>query len=49
MLKSEIEKLQNILNNAIEGNQDDELIYDLSTQLDKLIVNYYKEMELKVS
>lgn len=49
MLKSEIERLQSILNNAIEGNQDDKLIYDLSTQLDELIVSYYKEIELKVS
>lgn len=49
MLKNEIERLQNILNNAIEGNQNDELIYDLSTQLDELIVSYYKEMGLKVS
>ncbi|MFW5648487.1 MAG: Spo0E family sporulation regulatory protein-aspartic acid phosphatase [Candidatus Alkaliphilus sp. MAG34] len=49
MLKSEIERLQNILNDAIEGEQDDELIYDLSTQLDELIVSYYREMELKVS
>ena len=40
MLKNEIERLQNILNDAIEGNQDDQLIYDLSTQLDKLIVSY---------
>lgn len=49
MLKNEIEKLQNILNNAIEGNQDNKLIYDLSTQLDKLIVSYYKKIGLKVS
>lgn len=49
MLKNEIERLQNILNDAIEGNQDDKLIYDLSTQLDELIVSYYKEIKLKVS
>ncbi|MCK9267104.1 MAG: aspartyl-phosphate phosphatase Spo0E family protein [Alkaliphilus sp.] len=49
MLKNEIERLQNMLNSAIEGNQDEELIYDLSIQLDELIVSYYKEIELKVS
>ena len=49
MLKNEIERLQSILNSAIEGNQDEELIYDLSIQLDELIVSYYKEIELKVS
>lgn len=49
MLRDEIDKLQNILNNAIGDNQDEKLIYDLSTQLDKLIVSYYKEAGLKVS
>ncbi len=49
MLKDEIERLQNMLNSAIEGNQDEELIYDLSIKLDELIVSYYKKIELKVS
>lgn len=49
MLKDEIERIQNMLNSAIEGNQDEGLIYDLSIQLDELIVSYYKEIELKVS
>ena len=49
MLKNEIERLQNMLNSAIEGNQDEELIYDLSIKLDELIVSYYKKIELKVS
>lgn len=49
MLKDKIERLQSILNDAIEGDQDDESIYDLSTQLDELIVSYYKETKLKVS
>ena len=49
MLKDEIERIQNMLNSAIEGNQDEELIYDLSIKLDELIVSYYKKIELKVS
>lgn len=49
MIKDEIERLQNILNSAIEGDHDAELIYDLSTQLDELIVSYYKEIGLRVS
>ncbi len=49
MLENEIERLQSLLNDAIECNQDYKLIYDLSIQLDKLIVSYYKEIGLKVS
>lgn len=49
LLRDEIERLRNALNNAIQENSDNELIYKLSTQLDELIVNYYKETEVKVS
>lgn len=46
MLENEIEKLQGKLNEAILNKLDHHLIYDLSTQLDELIVIYYKQIEL---
>lgn len=49
MLENKIERLQNLLNDAIECNRDYKLIYDLSVQLDELIVTYYKKIGLKVS
>lgn len=49
MLKDEIEQLQGKLNDAIDKNQDSKIIYDLSTQLDLLIVSYYRELGLSVS
>ncbi|QUH20959.1 aspartyl-phosphate phosphatase Spo0E family protein [Alkaliphilus sp. B6464] len=46
MLKNEIERLQGMLNEMILNKVDNSLIYDLSTQLDELIVSYYKQIKL---
>ncbi|MBU5677286.1 aspartyl-phosphate phosphatase Spo0E family protein [Alkaliphilus sp. MSJ-5] len=46
MLKNEIERLQGMLNEMILNKVDNSLIYDLSTQLDELIVSYYRQIKL---
>lgn len=46
MLKNEIERLQGMLNEMILNKVDNNLIYDLSTQLDELIVSYYRQIKL---
>ncbi len=47
MLENEIKRLQGILNEMILSKKDSGLIYDLSIQLDELIVNYYKQSNIK--
>lgn len=47
MLEYEIKKLQGKLDEIISNKEDNKLIYDLSIQLDKLIVRYYEEIGLK--
>lgn len=47
MLENEIKKLQGKLNEMICNKRDNNLIYDLSTQLDELIVSYYKDIKLR--
>lgn len=47
MLENEIKKLQGKLNEIISNKGDNNLIYDLSTQLDELIVSYYKDIKLR--
>lgn len=42
VLKSEIELLQKILNDKISNQEDFKEIYELSTRLDLLIVDFYK-------
>lgn len=43
MLDKKIEELKNKLNQSIENGEDFDTIYKLSTQLDKLIAQYYKD------
>lgn len=45
MVKEEINKLRKELENSIEKNDDYEKIYKISTDLDKLIIKYYKEID----
>ncbi len=47
MLKSEIEVLQKLLNDKISKQDDYMEIYELSTKLDILIVDYYKKIKLE--
>jgi len=49
MLKNEIERLQGMLNEMILNKVDNNLIYDLSTELDELIVNYYRQTEINAN
>lgn len=44
MLDKQIEELKEKLNQSIEDGADFDTIYKLSTQLDKLIAKYYKNM-----
>ena len=41
----EINKLREKLNESIINNEDYEIIYNLSIELDKLIAEYYNELE----
>jgi hypothetical protein len=41
--KKEINELRKKLNKSIIENKDYEVIYQISTDLDKLIAQYYKE------
>ena len=43
MLNDEICKLRDKLNKSIENGEPYEVIYKLSTDLDKLIAEYYKK------
>ncbi len=43
MLNEEICKLRDKLNKSIEQGEDYNVIYKLSTDLDELIVEYYKK------
>ncbi len=47
VLKSEIEVLQKLLNDKISKQEDYKEIYELSTKLDILIVDYYKKIKLE--
>jgi|GEM_PF-1896160 len=47
MLKSEIEILQKLLNDKISKQEDYSEIYELSTKLDLLIVDYYKKIKVQ--
>ncbi|MBM7614597.1 aspartyl-phosphate phosphatase Spo0E family protein [Alkaliphilus hydrothermalis] len=44
MLEQEIAVLRKRLNELIDGQEDYKKIYDLSTQLDLLIVAYYRKI-----
>lgn len=48
MLTREIERLRGMLNEMILNKADNKLIYDLSIELDQLIVNYYREADKKM-
>jgi len=41
MLKEEIINVRNKLNSMIENGEKEEAIYEVSKELDKLIVDYY--------
>lgn len=43
MVDEEIKNLRNKLNIMIQNGEKSELIYEVSKQLDELIVEYYKE------
>lgn len=43
MINDEIKNLRNKLNIMIQNGEKSELIYEVSKQLDELIVEYYKE------
>ena len=43
--KKEINILREKLNNSIFKNEEYNVIYDLSVQLDKLIASYYEEKD----
>lgn len=45
MLNDEICKLRDKLNKSIEKGEDYSIIYKLSTDLDELIAQYYKEIK----
>lgn len=49
MLEKEINELRETLNKAIIKNEDYSLIYNISTQLDDLIAQYYRESKLRVA
>lgn len=42
-IEEKIEKLREKLNKSIENQEDYDVIYKLSTDLDELIVEYYKK------
>ena len=43
--KKEINILREKLNNSILKNEEYDVVYDLSVQLDKLIASYYEEKD----
>lgn len=45
MLNEDICKLRDKLNKSIEENKDYKVIYQLSIELDELIVKYYKDLK----
>lgn len=47
MLKEEIINVRNKLNNMIENGEKEEAIYEVSKELDKLIVEYYAKSSEK--
>ncbi len=47
MLNEQIEYLKRKLNQSIEDGENFDTIYELSTQLDKLIAMYYQKKEAK--
>ncbi|MBO5397649.1 MAG: aspartyl-phosphate phosphatase Spo0E family protein [Clostridia bacterium] len=47
MLEKQIEELREKLNRSIEEGEDFDIIYKISTELDKLIVKYYRQKEAK--
>lgn len=49
MLKDEMERIRKALDQAIREDKDYSIIYNLSIQLDDLIVSYYRETDLEVS
>jgi hypothetical protein len=49
MLKYEIEQLQYRLNHLIECGYNDEEIYQLSVELDKLIAEFYKSQKIAMT
>lgn len=49
MLDDEIVELRNKLDNAILRNENYEVIYQISVQLDDLIAKYYRNSKLKAT
>lgn len=49
MLDDEIVELRNKLDNAILRNENYEVIYQISVQLDDLIAKYYRNSKLKTT
>lgn len=49
MLDDEIVELRNKLDNAILRNENYEVIYQISIQLDDLIAKYYRNSKLKAT
>lgn len=47
MLERQIEELREKLNRSIEEEADFDIIYKISTELDKLIAKYYRQKEAK--
>ena len=47
MLNNEINELREKLDNAILRNEDYNIIYNISVQLDELIAKYYRESKVK--
>lgn len=45
MIKNEIVELQKQLNNYLSTDTDYSIVYDLSLQLDKLIIDFYKSKD----
>ena len=49
MLNNEINELREKLDNAILRNENYDVIYQISIQLDELIARYYRETKVKVA
>ena len=43
MINDDINKLRDKLNTMVENGEQPELIYEISKELDELIIKYYKE------
>ena len=45
MIEEEIRKIRDKLNKSIKDDENYEIIYNLSIELDKLIIKYYKKQK----